>query len=128
MQNSKHQNHKVNWGLISAAYAFLIVMMGTTLPTPLYPIYSKVYDLSPLMITIIYAVYAAGVIGGLLVFGQLSDRIGRRYVLIPGVILSAISALVFLFATNVGLLLAGRVISGLSAGLFTSTATKRLLI
>ena len=73
MQNSKHQNHKVNWGLISAAYAFLIVMMGTTL-TPLYPIYSKVYDLSPLMITIIYAVYAAGVIGGLLVFGQLSDR------------------------------------------------------
>ena len=52
------------------------------------------------MITIIYAVYAAGVIGGLLVFGQLSDR-GRRYVLIPGVILSAISALVFLFATNV---------------------------
>ena len=82
MQNSKHQNHKVNWGLISAAYAFLIVMMGTTLPTPLYPIYSKVYDLSPLMITIIYAVYAAGVIGGLLVFGQLSGSIGRRYVLI----------------------------------------------
>ena len=98
LANSKHQNHKVNWGLISAAYAFLIVMMGTTLPTPLYPIYSKVYDLSPLMITIIYAVYAAGVIGGLLVFGQLSDRMGRRYVLIPGVILSAISALVFLFA------------------------------
>lgn len=127
MQNSKHQNHKVNWGLISAAYAFLIVMMGTTLPTPLYPIYSKVYDLSPLMITIIYAVYAAGVIGGLLVFGQLSDRIGRRYVLIPGVILSAISALVFLFATNVGLLLAGRVISGLSAGLFTSTATTTIV-
>ena len=48
------------------------------------------------MITIIYAVYAAGVIGGLLVFGQLSDRIGRRYVLIPGVILSAISASVLI--------------------------------
>ena len=79
------------------------------------------------MITIIYAVYAAGVIGGLLVFGQLSDRIGRRYVLIPGVILSAISALVFLFATNVGLLLAGRVISGLSAGLLHSTATTTIV-
>ncbi|PTJ79524.1 MFS transporter [Staphylococcus kloosii] len=105
----------------------MIVMMGTTLPTPLYPLYSNVFQLSPLMITVIYAVYAVGVIGGLLVFGQLSDRIGRRYVLIPGIILSIISAIVFLFASNVGLLLLGRVVSGLSAGLFTSTATTTIV-
>lgn len=43
-------------------------------------------------------------------------------------ILSAISALVFLFATNVGLLLAGRVISGLSAGLLQVQQRQRLLI
>ena len=102
-------------------------MMGTTLPTPLYPIYSEEFNLSPLVITIIYAVYAGGVIFGLLVFGQLSDRIGRRYVLLPGVILSIISALVFLFATNLTLLLIGRIISGLSAGLFTSTATATIV-
>lgn len=117
----------MKWGFIGAVYAFMIVMMGTTLPTPLYPIYSDAFHLSPLMITIIYAVYALGVIGGLLVFGQLSDRIGRRYVLIPGIILSVLSAVVFLSATNVGLLLLGRVISGLSAGLFTSTATATIV-
>lgn len=112
---------------IGVTYAFLVVMVGTTLPTPLYPIYGATYGLSALMITIIYAVYAIGVIGGLLVFGNLSDRIGRRYILIPGVIVSAASSLVFLFANGLTPLFIGRVLSGLSAGLFTSTATAALV-
>lgn len=114
-------------GFIGAAYAFLVGMIGTTLPTPLYPIYGDAFGLSALMITIIYAVYAIGVIGGLLVFGNLSDRIGRRYILIPGIILSAVSAMVFLFADGITPLFIGRVLSGLSAGLFTSTATTTLV-
>ncbi len=76
MQQRSNSTLRGQWGLIGAAYAFLIIMMGTTLPTPLYPIYSEEFNLSPLVITIIYAVYAGGVIFGLLVFGQLSDRIG----------------------------------------------------
>jgi MFS family permease len=127
LDNQDNTNRILKLGFVGAVYAFMIVMMGTTLPTPLYPLYSNVFQLSPLMITVIYAVYAVGVIGGLLVFGQLSDRIGRRYVLIPGIILSIISAIVFLFASNVGLLLLGRVVSGLSAGLFTSTATTTIV-
>lgn len=114
-------------GFIGVTYAFLVVMIGTTLPTPLYPIYGEAFGLSPLMITIIYAVYAIGVIGGLLVFGNLSDRIGRRYILIPGVILSAVSAVVFLVAGGLTPLFIGRVLSGLSAGLLTSTATTTLV-
>ncbi|PTE97011.1 MFS transporter [Staphylococcus epidermidis] len=125
MENTIFQKNK--WSFIGATYAFLIIMMGTTIPTPLYPIYSETYDLSPLLITMIYAVYAIGVIGGLLVFGQLSDRIGRRYILLPGIILSALSALIFLFADSLLMLFAGRIVSGLSAGLFTSTATVTLV-
>jgi MFS family permease len=127
LDKQNNTNRILKLGFIGAVYAFMIVMMGTTLPTPLYPLYSNVFQLSPLMITVIYAVYAVGVIGGLLVFGQLSDCIGRRYVLIPGIILSIISAIVFLFASNVGLLLLGRIVSGLSAGLFTSTATTTIV-
>src|SRR5699024_7067535 len=82
---------------IGVVYAYTIVMLGTTLPTPLYPIYSEAFDLSTLMITMIYAVYAAGVIRALLVFGHWSDRIGRKYNLIPGFVISASSALIFLF-------------------------------
>ena len=42
-----------------AAYAFAVVMLGTTLPTPLYPIYERLWGFSPLVITVIFAVYAA---------------------------------------------------------------------
>jgi MFS family permease len=67
------------------------------------------------------------VIASLLLFGRLSDQIGRRGVLLPGLAFSALSAVVFLLAQGLGPLLAGRVLSGLSAGIFTGTATAALL-
>jgi MFS family permease len=44
----------------------------------------------------IFASYAAGVIAALLLVGRLSDEIGRRPVLLPGIALSALSAVAFL--------------------------------
>src|SRR5699024_4288138 len=110
-------------GVIGVAYAFIMVMLGTTLPTPLYPIYEATFGLSSITITIIYAVYAVGVISELLVFGQLSDRIVCRYILLTGGVLSAVIAIVFLVTDNVTLLFVGRILSGFSAALFTRTAT-----
>jgi MFS family permease len=114
-------------GFAGTAYAFLVVLLGTTLPTPLYSIYQADFGFSELTVTAIFATYATGVIAALLLFGRLSDQIGRRRVLLPGIALSALSAVVFLLAQDVGLLFAGRVLSGLSAGLFTGTATATLL-
>lgn len=109
------------------AYAFVVVMLGTTLPTSLYPIYQQHMGFSQLVITVIFASYAAGVIAGLLIFGGLSDQIGRRRVLLPGIGLSAASSVVFLLAQGLPILLLGRVLSGLSAGIFTGTATAMLV-
>ncbi|MFI9721821.1 MFS transporter [Streptomyces sp. NPDC052396] len=106
-----------------AAYAFAVVMCGTTLPTPLYGLYQRQLGFSALMVTVIFAVYAFGVIAVLLLLGQLSDTVGRRPVLFAGLVASALSALCFLFARGLPELFAGRVLSGLSAGLFTGTAT-----
>jgi len=114
-------------GFAATTYAFVVVMLGTTLPTPLYPIYREEFGFSRLMVTVIFATYAVGVIAALLLFGGLSDQIGRRRALLPGVAFSALSAVVFLIANGVGLLLVGRVLSGLSAGIFTGTATATLL-
>jgi MFS family permease len=114
-------------GFAAVAYAFLVAMLSTTLPTPLYSLYQAQYGFDQLMVTVIFAVYAAGVIASLLLFGRLSDQIGRRLVLLPGIALAMLSAGVFLAADGVGWLMLGRVLSGLSAGLFTGAATAALL-
>jgi len=109
-----------------AAYAFAVVMLGTTLPTPLYPHYEQRYGFSALTITVIFAVYAFGVIAALLFLGGLSDQLGRRPALLVGLALSVVSAAAFLLAGGLGALLAGRALSGLSAGIFTGTGTATL--
>jgi MFS family permease len=114
-------------GFAAVAFAFSVAMLGTTLPTPLYVLYRQRFGFSELMITVIFATYAVGVIAALLLFGRLSDEIGRRRTLLPGLALSALSAIVFLVAKGLGLLLLGRMLSGLSAGIFTGTATATLV-
>ena len=77
--------------------------------------------------TVVFAVYAFGVIAGLLAFGNVSDEIGRKPVLLLGLVFAAISALLFLVAGSLVPIYAGRVVSGLSAGIFTGTATAALV-
>ncbi|HEY2555350.1 MAG TPA: MFS transporter [Candidatus Cybelea sp.] len=112
---------------VLAASAFLITMIGTTLPTPLYPMYEQQFAVAPVLIPVVFAVYAVAVVAGLLFFGRLSDEIGRRGVLLCGLTLSGASAVVFLLAHSIVPLLLGRVLSGLSAGIFTGTATALLV-
>ena len=108
--------------LLSGA-VFAVCMVGTTLPTPLYPLYQEKFGFSELTVTVVYAVYAFGVIGVLLLVGNASDTVGRRVVLLWGLGCAAASAVCFLCATGLGWLYAGRLLSGLSAGLFTGAAT-----
>jgi MFS family permease len=55
----------------SVAYAFAVTMIGTTMPTPLYPIYEQRFDFSALTVTIVFAAYGLGVLAALVLFGQL---------------------------------------------------------
>lgn len=112
---------------LGAAFAFSVTMMGTTMPTPLYPIYQQTFGFSELMITIIFAAYAVGVIAALIITGRWSDQLGRRPLLFAGLICSIISDLIFWQSDGLTMILAGRVLSGLSAGIFTGTATIAVL-
>jgi MFS family permease len=114
-------------GFALISYAFLVTMAGTTLPTPLYPLFEQRYDFGELVVTVVFAVYAFGVIAGLLVFGALSDELGRKPLLLLGLGFSALSGFLFLFADSLAPIYAGRVVSGLAAGIFTGTATATLV-
>jgi MFS family permease len=110
-------------GFVLATFGFFVAMLGTTLPTPLYPLFEQRYGFGPLLVTVIFAIYAFGVIAGLILFGNLSDRLGRKPLLLFGLALSAASALLFLFAGSLVPIYVARIVSGLSAGIFTGTAT-----
>jgi MFS family permease len=114
-------------GFAAVAYAFAVTMLSTTLPTPLYPLYRAQLGFSELTVTIVFATYAVGVLIALLAFGNSSDSVGRRMVLLPGLGVAVLSAIVFLTEADLPMLFVGRVLSGLSAGLFTGTATATLV-
>ncbi len=108
------------------AFVFAAVMLGTTLPTPLYVIYQARWHISTATVTVIFASYGAAVLATLLLAGRSSDQAGRRPVLAVALGLSALSTVAFILAPDPGVLLAARVLSGLSAGLMTGTATAAL--
>ncbi|MDJ0392294.1 MFS transporter [Rhodococcus sp. G-MC3] len=112
---------------VAITYSFAIVMMGTTMPTPVYSLYQAKFGFSVLLVTVIYAVYAIGVLTALLAFGRWSDSLGRRPMLLAGIAFGIASAVVFISADSVTMLLIGRVLSGLSAGIFVGTATVTLV-
>jgi len=108
------------------AFVFAAAMLGTTLPTPLYVIYQARWHFSAATVTVIFAVYAAAVLATLLLAGRSSDQAGRKSVLAVALGISVLSTVAFIFAPDEGVLLVGRVLSGLSAGLMTGTATATL--
>jgi MFS family permease len=113
-------------GYVLAAGVMAIMMLGGTLPIPLYVIYEKKLGFGPLGVTVVFAAYVVGTLVSLLALGDLSDHIGRRKVLAMGVACAAVSTVLFLIATGIGMLIAARIISGLAAGFVTGTATAAL--
>ena len=106
-----------------ATIAIAALYAGSTILTPLYPLYRTAFGISPLMVTIVYAVYVIGNLTVLFLFGRLSDQLGRRIVTLMAFGLTLASALVFLFASGPASLLLGRAINGFAAGLGAGALT-----
>ncbi|RLV10255.1 MFS transporter [Streptomyces griseocarneus] len=107
-------------------YVLFVVMAGGTVPTPVYAVYAQRLALSPPVVALVFAAYAVGILVSLLLFGGLSDQIGRRATLVPALGVAVVSSVVFLaFPTLPGLFTA-RVLSGVSVGLTTGAATAYL--
>jgi MFS family permease len=126
MQTDSRTAH-TSLAFIAIASAFAINMAGTTLPTAVYHAYQRAYGYKPAVITAIYAIYSLGVLGTLLVAGNWSDQLGRKRMLMCGLAISGASALVFIASSSIPCLMAARVLSGVSAGIFAGTATVAII-
>jgi MFS family permease len=117
-------HHSIGFWVV--AVAFLLNMGFSAVPTPLYVLYQQRDGISNLMVTVVYGVYAIGVIGSLFLGGHLSDWVGRRRVFVPALLVNAASAVVFIIDPSLAGLIVARIISGVSVGLTTATATSYL--
>lgn len=114
-------------GFWVVAAGFLLFMSYSTVPTPLYPLYERADQFPVSAITVIFAAYAFGVVVSLYLAGHVSDRVGRRKVLVIATLVAALSAVMFLiWQREVAGLVAARLVNGASIGLFTATATAYL--
>ncbi|HTB60858.1 MAG TPA: MFS transporter [Polyangia bacterium] len=98
------------------ASIILFFLAGSSAPTPLYALYQAAWGFSPITITVVFGIYALAVLAALLVFGGLSDYVGRRPILLGATLLQAVTMAIFATAHGVGALVLARVIQGLSTG------------
>ena len=112
------------WLLASIIMSFLA---ASTAPSPLYGLYREAWGFSALVLTFVFAVYAFALLGGLLVFGALSDHLGRRPVLLAALVLELGSLALFWMADSVAWLVAARLLQGLATGIATATLSAALL-
>jgi MFS family permease len=96
-------------------------------PAVTYPLYAAQWHLTPTVTTAIFAVYPVAVVTMLLLFGNLSDHIGRRAAMLLGLGASLLGVLSFALAASVEWLFVGRVLMGVGVGLSASPATAALV-
>src|SRR5258707_6978867 len=98
---------------------FLIVfvdLVGFGLIIPLLPFYAERYGASPQVVTILLAIFSLMSMISAPLWGRISDRIGRRPVLMASMLAAAFAYLWLGFATELWMLFAARAFAGLCAG------------
>jgi MFS family permease len=121
------QVRRYSSGFWFVAFAFLIVSAFATLPSPLYGLYRVRDDLSAFMITVVYAIFAAGTIATLLSVPAIVARLGRRGVMLAAVTTMMAAAVVLASWEALPGLLIGRLMTGVAVGLASGTATTYLV-
>jgi len=116
--------HKVGFWIVAAAFATLGAF--GTVPTPLWPLYAVRDHLNSTEVTATFAAMVLGAVGSLLFLGHLSDRWGRRRIILPALGAGIVADVVMETWPTLPGLLAGRVLTGVAVGLMAATATTYL--
>ncbi|MFQ6331304.1 MFS transporter [Nocardia sp. CWNU-33] len=99
-----------------AAWPVFAVFILSNAPTPLYVVWQRSLGFSSGTLTAIFACYIVGLLGALLVAGVVSDRLGRKPVLLPALALAMLACVLFATATSVFVLALARLLTGIGVG------------
>jgi MFS family permease len=90
-------------------------------------VYAERFHFSPLVLTAIFATYAIVLVPALVLFGRLSDRFGRRPVVVGGLVTACVGLVLFAAAQGEVWLFAARAVQGLAVGMISGAATAALV-
>jgi len=110
--------------MTAATVALFGVGWGANQFAPLLLVYHRDLGVGEATLEAMFGVYAIGLIPGLLIGGPLSDRIGRRAVVLPAAALSVLATVLLMFGgQTIVALFAGRLLAGIVSGAVFSAAT-----
>ena len=101
-------------------FTVLIDVIGLGIIIPTMPTYVSSFGASPSTVTILFSVFALFSFLSAPILGAMSDKIGRRPILILSILSSSIGWFVFAAAHSLLFLFVGRIIDGLAAGNFST--------
>ena len=114
-------------GFWLVAGVLFLLLFASAAASPLYGVYQAQWRFSATTLTAVFAVYSLVLLVTLLVFGSLSDYLGRRRVIAVALAASAGACGLFLAAHGVGLLFAARALQGAAVGAAASAAGAALI-
>ena len=91
-------------------------LVGFGIIVPLLPFYAETFGASPLTIGLLFAVFSLGQLIASPILGDLSDRYGRRPVLIFSLAGTVVSFVMLAMAHSITMLFVARIVDGLSGG------------
>ncbi|MEU0109024.1 MFS transporter [Streptomyces sp. NPDC006251] len=108
------------WWVWLAAWPVTAVFVLSNAATPLYVLWQRDIGFSKGTLTVVFAFYIVGLLGSLLVSGVVSDRLGRKPVLLPALGLALAACAIFATATTVTALIIARLFTGIAVGAVVS--------
>jgi len=117
---SSSPSTRISADMWRAAWMVTSIFMLSNSPTPLYVVWQSRFGFSSGMLTVIFALYIVGLLGTLLVAGQLSDRYGRKWIIVPGILAALVACGLFATASSIVTLAIGRLLTGMAVGAIVS--------
>ncbi|WP_432101314.1 MFS transporter [Streptomyces sp. WAC 04229] len=111
---------------VVVALVFVSLFAAAAAPAPLLVVYQAEWGFAPWLLTFAFAIYAIALLIALLVAGALSDHIGRKPVIIGAVVIQIIAMTLLLVASNIGVVVAARIVQGIATGVATGALSAAL--
>ena len=106
--------------LVIIFLTIFVNLVGFGIIIPLLPFYAQTFGASPLTIGLLFASFSLSQLVAAPILGDLSDRWGRRPVLIFSLVGTVVSFVMLAVANSLFMLFAARIVDGLSGGNITT--------